>query len=337
MFPLFSDTRGFEVMAELGLERNSTEVRALGLLSSELMEERMRGQLDRQLRAAGQDKEKRDAVSAKLRALDAKAAEETARLLTPEQFARLKEIHLQLAGPHALAEPYVTQALGIDEVQKDKIAAALDEFIGQKNSNFAQLAQPGKRPSFDEVERRENELAAERNRKIDEILSAEQKAKLAEMRGKPFPLFPYQGYMLTYLVPQAAAKIEFAIVEDKPGEGLKEVHLEHPDGTLTRAYLRPAALGAGVVANAALAQPKADGAPFSYYSVDITFTEDGAKKMAKLTQENVGKELAILLDGKVVSAAKIRSAISEKAQITGTFTKEQAEQLAKSIRGDPAP
>jgi hypothetical protein len=53
------------------------------------------------------------------------------------------------------------------------------------------------RPDPGAYERRRNELAAERNRKIDEILSAEQKAKLAEMKGKPFPLFPYRGYMLS--------------------------------------------------------------------------------------------------------------------------------------------
>jgi preprotein translocase subunit SecD len=76
------------------------------------------------------------------------------------------------------------------------------------------------------------------------------------------------------------------------------------------------------------------GSQEDYNSIEITFTQDGAKKMAKLTEENNGKLLAVLLDGKVVSAATIRSVISEKAQITGNFTKEQAEQIAKAIRGE---
>ncbi|MFA6355474.1 MAG: protein translocase subunit SecD, partial [Candidatus Omnitrophota bacterium] len=63
--------------------------------------------------------------------------------------------------------------------------------------------------------------------------------------------------------------------------------------------------------------------------VSIQFSADGAKKFAKLTQENVGRRLAIVLDGKVKSAPEIKEAIpSGQAQITGRFSKEEAGDLA---------
>ncbi|MFA5334398.1 MAG: protein translocase subunit SecD [Candidatus Omnitrophota bacterium] len=63
--------------------------------------------------------------------------------------------------------------------------------------------------------------------------------------------------------------------------------------------------------------------------VSIQFSAEGAKKFAKVTQENVGRRLAIVLDGKVKSAPEIKEAIpSGQAQITGRFSKEEASDLA---------
>jgi len=56
-------------------------------------------------------------------------------------------------------------------------------------------------------------------------------------------------------------------------------------------------------------------------SVGLTLTEDGAKAMRETTSKNLKKKLAILLDGKVVSAPTIQSTISSEVQITGRFDK----------------
>lgn len=72
-----------------------------------------------------------------------------------------------------------------------------------------------------------------------------------------------------------------------------------------------------------------DQSHFNEPYVSIQFNADGAKKFAKITQENVGRRLAIVLDGKVKSAPQIREAIpSGQAQITGRFSKEEAGDLA---------
>src|SRR5438093_10811102 len=66
--------------------------------------------------------------------------------------------------------------------------------------------------------------------------------------------------------------------------------------------------------------------------IDIEFSQVGRELFAAITKENINKRLAIVLDGQVVSAPVIRSEISEgKAQITGSFTEEEARKLAAKI------
>ena len=69
------------------------------------------------------------------------------------------------------------------------------------------------------------------------------------------------------------------------------------------------------------------------YIVELTLTDDGAKKFAEATQANLGKQIAIVYDGDVISAPTVQSAITDgRCQITGDFTYEEADQLASTIR-----
>lgn len=56
-------------------------------------------------------------------------------------------------------------------------------------------------------------------------------------------------------------------------------------------------------------------------SVGLTLTEDGAKAMKETTSKHLKKKLAIVLNGKVVSAPTIQSTITKELQITGRFDK----------------
>ena len=72
--------------------------------------------------------------------------------------------------------------------------------------------------------------------------------------------------------------------------------------------------------------------------VSITLNSKGAQIFANVTATNVGKRLAIVLDGKVVSAPVIREAIpSGQAQISGNFTVEQANDLSVVLRAGALP
>lgn len=68
------------------------------------------------------------------------------------------------------------------------------------------------------------------------------------------------------------------------------------------------------------------------YLVNIRFTTEGAKKFGKLTEKIVGRRLAIVINGKIMSAPTVNEAIyGGSAQITGGFTLEEARNLAASI------
>ena len=66
--------------------------------------------------------------------------------------------------------------------------------------------------------------------------------------------------------------------------------------------------------------------------IDLTFTRKGATQFATITQANLHKRLAIVIDGHLNSAPMIQSSITGgKAQISGNFSKEEATDLANRI------
>ncbi len=72
--------------------------------------------------------------------------------------------------------------------------------------------------------------------------------------------------------------------------------------------------------------------------VSFTFDRVGAKKFGRATTDNVGKRLAIILDGKVISAPQIREPIlGGNGQITGNFTFQTATDLALLLRSGALP
>jgi preprotein translocase subunit SecD len=72
--------------------------------------------------------------------------------------------------------------------------------------------------------------------------------------------------------------------------------------------------------------------------VAIAFDKEGARIFERITTENVGKRLAIILDGKVYSAPNIREPIAGgKAIIEGRFKMEEAKDLAIVLRAGSLP
>jgi preprotein translocase subunit SecD len=72
--------------------------------------------------------------------------------------------------------------------------------------------------------------------------------------------------------------------------------------------------------------------------VSITFNSAGARRFGRVTQENVNKPFAIILDDKILSAPNINEPIlGGQAQISGSFTVESANQLAVSLASGKLP
>ena len=93
---------------------------------------------------------------------------------------------------------------------------------------------------------------------------------------------------------------------------------------LTGKYLKKAELGFGQTAYQPL--------------VLLQFNDEGSKIFADLTEKNVGKPLAIYIDGAPISAPIVQEIISGgKAQITGQFTVEEAKKLARNLNAGALP
>ncbi len=72
--------------------------------------------------------------------------------------------------------------------------------------------------------------------------------------------------------------------------------------------------------------------------VGITFNGAGGRKFALVTQQNVGKPFAIIVDNQVISAPNINEPIlGGRASISGGFTVESANQLAIALRSGKLP
>ncbi len=71
--------------------------------------------------------------------------------------------------------------------------------------------------------------------------------------------------------------------------------------------------------------------------VQFSLDAEGAGKFAELTANNVGSGLAIVLDGRVVSAPVIRSRIAGEGLIEGDFTQQEAQDLSTVLRSGALP
>jgi preprotein translocase subunit SecD len=71
--------------------------------------------------------------------------------------------------------------------------------------------------------------------------------------------------------------------------------------------------------------------------VNFTLSPDAGDRFGQATGENVGRGLAIILDGKVVSAPRINSRISDQGMIEGQFTQQQVQDLVTTLRSGALP
>jgi preprotein translocase subunit SecD len=72
-------------------------------------------------------------------------------------------------------------------------------------------------------------------------------------------------------------------------------------------------------------------------AVRFVLNADGARKFGTATEQNIGKQLAIVLDGRVTSAPVIQSRISDEGRISGSFTQQEAADLSLVLRSGALP
>lgn len=119
-------------------------------------------------------------------------------------------------------------------------------------------------------------------------------------------------------------RIEFRRAEAEAAPGL--IEFPDPDGEGS-IYLRDKA----EITNAEIAEAKLGYDTRGGAAVDIRLTEAGAAKLKKISRGHLEKRLAILIDGKLLMAPRIRSEMGSEAQITGRFSVAEAQRIADGI------
>jgi protein-export membrane protein SecD len=122
--------------------------------------------------------------------------------------------------------------------------------------------------------------------------------------------------------------LEFKLLnEDLEGkvdeEGTLNIEQDFVQSGLTGRYVERAALQFG----------NSGGAQFANEPIILlTFNSEGAELFEKITSDNVGKPLAIFLDGELISMPTIQEAIpGGTATISGGFTPEEARELVRNL------
>jgi protein-export membrane protein SecD len=144
--------------------------------------------------------------------------------------------------------------------------------------------------------------------------------------------------------------LEFKIVQDA---ALTEelLRAKHPDGLPTGSVVvaeqdKTTDKVAGVYLVPEIADMRGDqledarvsfGQTRAEWVVNFTWNADGGREFAALTEKSIGKRLAIVIDGNVVSAPTIQSRIARNGQITGNFSAETASDLAIVLRSGALP
>jgi len=109
---------------------------------------------------------------------------------------------------------------------------------------------------------------------------------------------------------------------------LLEFKLKNDDGTLGETLLTGSALKSASVTTDELARPV----------ISFEMNQEGAEKFAVITRENIGKQLAITLDGVEQTAPVIQSEIpSGRGQITGRYTPDEAKAMATLLNAGALP
>lgn len=109
---------------------------------------------------------------------------------------------------------------------------------------------------------------------------------------------------------------------------LLEFKLMDDNGNLGETLLTGSALKSADVKNDSLGRPQ----------IQFEMNIEGAKEFARITRENIGKRLAITLDGEVQTAPSINSEIpSGNGVITGSYTLEEAKGLATLLNAGALP
>ena len=126
---------------------------------------------------------------------------------------------------------------------------------------------------------------------------------------------------------KASVTVEFRPASQSPAPGLTEMTAS---GSAKPVYVS----GNVLLSNDSVKSARFVSGPYCP-QIEIVFTKAGAEILATATEHNLMKPIAIIVDGKLISAPIVREKINGgRATISGRFTEEEAKRIADGIVGN---
>ena len=229
--------------------------------------------------------------------------------------------------------------------------AEIEVFLNEANSTLAQLL------ADTDVAVAETETAEGEDLLAEELKQAENDAALEDAYRKQNPLFSvlqpsgargyacigYAHYADTALVNKYLAMPQVKQLfppEFKAMWTVKASAMDPNENIFELVAIKStsrdgkAPLDGGSVTDARVQYGNTGGSP----EVSMSMNAEGANVWARMTKENIGKQIAIVLDGMVYSYPTVHGEIAGgSSQITGDFTLEEAEDLANVLKSGKLP
>ncbi len=150
--------------------------------------------------------------------------------------------------------------------------------------------------------------------------------KLLPLHGK---VIPAAGLELRLVVSEASSETESLSFKTSPNSGAK-------DDLITKKAVEFAETDLESVSMAEYAEPipEQDGKKSNANSaaIQIVLTPEAGKKMEQLSEQNLGKRIAILVDHEIVMAPTIQTIMGRNLMISGNFTPEEAKRVIGKIQ-----
>jgi preprotein translocase subunit SecD len=253
--------------------------------------------------------------------------------------AKLREKKIAVASGRVTAENSLQVAL-LSDISVEQAKAAVADFSA--DLTFKEVLTTDGRPTLtwsisqmtqEKIQREAIEQAVEtlRNR-VDQFGVAE---PLIQRSGEDRIILQMPGVSDVNSVKKvvgSVAKLEFRLVPRGQDDDSGTVTLKDQQGQPYTVEDPPLMTGDAVD------DARVDFDPNGQVEVALRMTSAGADDFARITSENVGRQLAIVLDGVVYSAPVIRSAITGgQASISGGFSTEEARRLKIVLKAGALP
>jgi preprotein translocase subunit SecD len=233
---------------------------------------------------------------------------------------------LPISAQTTLAEQATEQAQRIIESRLDAVGVAepLVQRHGSQSSHQILVQMPG----LQDPER------------VKKLIGAESKLELVHVVSPPSPA-PAQTYAteqeakasLGGTVPSNRRVLPYA-ERDEPTTATSQATDQSPKQKRWVVVESPAVVNGNELRSASATQSRAGS---DAYQIAFALKPGGADKFGKWTGANINEYMGVVLNDEVKSIAYIKSQISDQGEISGSFTKQSADDLALTLRSGALP